>query len=540
MSLERPNRLLIVGLDGLNWRILTPLLDAGIMPHLARLRSEGAWGPLTSVVPTQSAAAWASFITGQNPGRHGVVDFMWRQVDGSYQHAKPHPATTLWHYAGQAGLRVGVFNFPVTYPPDPVNGFLVSGMLSPRGRTFTFPPTLGDELLSVVPGYRLDLEWQLYAGREGVLLRDLVGMTRRRVAAARYLQDRYPADLLAVAFIGPDRLQHALWRHLDPLHPYYDAREASALTAGIQEFYTVLDDALGQLVAAAGDGTAVIVLSDHGFQAAAWQFSVNEWLAGRGLLCWQARRSRLERIVRGLDTPWVRHIRRRLLKDVSRHFSAFAPGGTIDWSRTVAFCPWTEQQGIRFNVAGREPNGIVSMADYESLREEIRHALLGAAEPQSGKPVVDRVWRREELYQGPFFEQMPDLVFTLLPGFAASQAQQRLWSATGWASGDHSLDGILVAWGGGVAPGPIEGAELVGVAPTALYWLGQPVPAEMDGRALSRLFAPAFVASNPVRYEHQGGATPPSDHEAPLSTAEALTAEEEEEIRRHLRGLGYL
>jgi len=537
MSLERPNRLLIVGLDGLTWRTLTPLLETGVMPHLARLRGEGAWGPLTSVVPTQSAAAWASFITGQNPGRHGVVDFMQRRPDGSYHHAKPHPATTLWHHAGHAGLRIGVLNFPVTYPPDPVNGFLVSGMLSPKGRTFTFPSTLGDELLSAVPGYRIDLEWQLYVGREEALLRDLTDMTRQRVAAARYLQDRYPSDLLAVAFIGPDRLQHALWKHLDPAHPYHDAREASGLNQPIYRFYATLDDALGQLVAAAGDRTAVIVLSDHGFQAAAWQFSVNEWLAERGWLSWQAGRSRLERFVRKLDTPWVRHLRRRFLKDVSRHFSTFSPGGTIDWSRTAAFCPWTEQQGVRLNVEGREPGGIVSADAHEGLREEIRLALLGATEPQSGQRVVDRVWRREEIYQGPFFDQMPDLVFALRPGFAASQAQQRLWSATGWASGDHSLDGIVVAWGPGVVPGPVTGAELIGVAPTALYWLGRPVPAEMDGRVLSSLFDPAFVVSNPIHYAES--AQEYSD-EVPSPTAAVLTAEEEEEIRGHLRGLGYL
>ncbi len=539
MTYEHPHRLLIVGLDGLHWPVLEPLLDAGVMPHLARLRREGAWGPLTSVVPTQSASAWASFITGQNPGRHGVVDFMERQPDGSYRHAKPSPSTTLWHYAGQAGLRVGVLNFPVTYPPDPVNGFLVSGMLSPRGRSFTYPPSLSGELLSAVPGYRLDLEWQLYAGREDALLSDLIDMTRHRAVAARYLQDRVISDLLAVAFIGPDRLQHALWRHLDPSHPYHDVREASRLAPGIRQFYAALDDALGQLVAAAGDGTGVLVLSDHGFQPAAWQFSVNEWLARSGWLAWQADRSHLERLVRRLDTPWVRHIRRRLFRDVSRHFPTFSPGGTIDWSKTVAFCPWTEQQGVRLNLVGREPAGIVPAEDYEDLRETIRLALVAAARPPSGQPVVDRIWKREELYQGPFFDQMPDLVFTFRPGFAASQAQQRLWEPTGWASGDHSLEGILVAWGPGVAPGPVTGAELVSVAPTALYWLGQPIPAAMDGEVLD-LFDPGYLASNPIRNESGGSMAPPPAHAIPPAPAPVLTEEEQNEIQEHLRGLGYL
>jgi len=601
-------RLLIIGLDGLNWQLLEPLIEAGIMPNLARMRREGAWGPLTSVIPTQSATAWASFITGQNPARHGVQDFMVRQADGSYRHAKPARASTLWHYVGRSGLSVGVFNFPVTYPPDPVpaGGFLVSGMLSPKGRTFTYPPTLGDEMLAAVPAYRLDLEWQLYSGREGALLRDLTEMTRQRAKAACYLQDRYAPTLLAVAFIGPDRLQHALWRHLDPAHPNYDAarwtarshqpclpaprpqraraqvegrpggthtaeaacpvrrhrvlrrsrcrhaeRRQAALTEALHEFYAALDEAVGQLLASTGDGTTVIALSDHGFQPAAWQFRVDDWLAERGWLTRQAGRSGLERMARRLDTPWVRSVRRRLVKDISRHLTAFAPGGSIDWPHTVAFSPWSAQQGIRLNVIGRDPMGIVPQGTgYQRLRDEIYQALLETVEPRSGRRVVDRVWRREELYSGPFFDAMPDLCFSLRPGFAASPTQERLWAATGWASGDHSLEGMFIAWGPGVrqpvlpasgeqgsrgSRGQVAGAELIDVAPTALYLLGLPVPDSMDGKVLTAALDAAFVEANPLRREEAEVLLPEAS-----SIGQTLTAEEQVDIQERLRGLGYL
>jgi predicted AlkP superfamily phosphohydrolase/phosphomutase len=385
MAGRHATRLLILGLDGLAWPLMEPLLAAGVMPNLARLRHEGAWGPLASVVPTQSATAWASFITGQNPARHGVVDFMARQPDGSYRHAKPHPAATLWRHLGQAGVRVGVLNFPVTYPPDPVHGFLVSGMLALRGRTFTYPAALGDELLALFPEYRIDLEWQLHAGRERVLLQDLTEMTRQRVKAACYLFDRYQPECMAVAFVGTDRLQHALWRHIDPTHPHYNPSQAAALQDAIHGFYATLDGAIGRLVEAAGEETVVLAVSDHGFQAAAWQFQVDDWLEQQGWLVRQAGRSHLERWVRRLDTPWVRHLRRRLVKDISRHFATFAPGGTIDWSQTAASNPWVAQQAVRLNVRGREPLGIVSPgADYERLRDEIAQALMAATEPQTG------------------------------------------------------------------------------------------------------------------------------------------------------------
>ena len=413
MSDGQTNRLLLLGLDGLSWPLLEPLLAAGVMPTLAQLRREGAWGPLTSVVPTQSAAAWATFLTGQNPARHGVVDFTVRQTDGSYRHAKPHPASTFWHHLAQAGLRVGVLNFPVTYPPDPVpeGSFLVSGMLSPQGRTFSHPPALGAELLAAVPGYRLDVEWQLYAGRPEALLDDLTDMTRQRAQAAVYLRDRYDPDCLAVAFVAPDRLLHALWADLDATHPRHDADRGAALRPRIHAFFGALDEAVGALVSAVG-GAMVLVVSDHGFQAAAWQFRVDDWLAGQGWLVRGATRSRLERWARRLDRPGVRRVRKRLIKDVSRHLTTFAPGGTLDWPRTVAFSPWNVQQGIRLNVRGREPQGTVEPGGaYEALRDEIRQALRAAVEPRGGQGVVDRVWRREEnLCRSPFlFDARPGL-----------------------------------------------------------------------------------------------------------------------------------
>jgi predicted AlkP superfamily phosphohydrolase/phosphomutase len=546
MSDGQTNRLLILGLDGLSWPLLEPLLAAGVvrpgspqvMPNLAQLRRESAWGPLTSVVPTQSAAAWATFLTGQNPARHGVVDFTVRQPDGRYRHAKPHPASTFWHHLARAGLRVGVFNFPVTYPPDPVpeGSFLVSGMLSPQGRTFTQPPALGAELLAAVPGYRLDVEWQLYAGRPEALLDDLTAMTRQRGRAAVYLREQYNPDCLAVAFIGPDRLLHALWADLDPAHPLHDADRAAALRPGIHAFFRALDEAVGDLVSAVG-GAAVLVLSDHGFQAAAWQFRVDDWLAGQGWLTRQAGRSRLERWARRLDQPWVRRVRKRLVTDISRHLTTFAPGGTLDWARTLAFSPWNAQQGIRLNVRGREPQGIVEPGGaYEALRDEIQQALLAAVEPHSRQRVVDRVWRREEIYAGPYFESMPDLVFSLRPGFASSPMQPGLWDNTGWGTGDHSLEGLGLVRGPGVVPGRLDGAALVDVAPTALYLLGRPVPDEMDGQVWVGALDPAWLAARPVRRETVAGAVPV----APEIAGEALSPAEEAELQARLQGLGYL
>jgi hypothetical protein len=222
----------------------------------------------------------------------------------------------------------------------------------------------------------------------------------------------------------------------------------------------------------------------------------------------------------------------------------------------MAFSAWNRQQGVRLNVRGRDPHGIVEPgADYERLRKEIQIALMEMAEPRTGQSVIDQVWRREELYEGPLFEQMPDLAFSLHPNFAANPVQQKQWDPTGWTSGDHSLEGMFIAWGRGVTPGRVGGAELIDVAPTTLYLLDQPVPVSMDGKVLVEALDEALMAANPVRresggstlaragggegrYSHYGPAKEPEQDI--LTPEETLSPEEEEDLQDRLRGLGYL
>ncbi|MFL7811055.1 MAG: hypothetical protein AB8I80_20620, partial [Anaerolineae bacterium] len=258
-------------------------------------------------------------------------------------------------------------------------------------------------------------------------------------------------------------------------------------------------------------------------------------LASHGWLARQQRTLRIERLARRLDVPWVRHVRRRLIKDVSQHLTIFSPGGTYDWSHTAAFCPWSAQQGIRINVQGRDPQGMVAQDDYQALRGDIRQALLETTEPETGMRAIDAVWGREELYAGPHAAAMPDLVFTLRPGFASSPVVPALWAPTGWASGDHSLHGLFAAWGEHVLPGRLEGARLVDVAPTALYFLGTSLPAGIDGDVLRAAIDPAYLAANPIRRQAVG--TQGTGTEA---VEQVLSKEQEAELRHRLEGLGYL
>jgi len=129
--LNNSNKLVLIGLDGAAFRVLQPLIAAGVMPTLARFLREGASGTLLSTHPPVTCPAWPTMFTGVNPGKHGVFSFTCRKGG----EGKPHTASlldvhapTIWELLGNAGRRVGVMNVPITFPAQPVNGFMVSGL----------------------------------------------------------------------------------------------------------------------------------------------------------------------------------------------------------------------------------------------------------------------------------------------------------------------------------------------------------------------------------------------------------------------------
>jgi predicted AlkP superfamily phosphohydrolase/phosphomutase len=529
-------RIIIIGIDGINADLLYRLLPEEVFPTLHRIIGQGISGDLHSVFPTHSAAAWASFMTGQVPAMHGVFDFKVRFLDGSYGYAKPSSDTTLWHFLGKYGYSVGVFNFPVSFPPDAINGWMVSGMLSPDLRRFTYPSTLANEISSAFPGYILDVEWGLYENRPQDLLEDLSNMVSVRSKVALYLLEKHPVDVFAMAFIATDRAQHALWRYLDPLHPLHDARRnTESLRQAIYNFYRLIDKAIAEILSSVDKDTMVIVLSDHGFQSAAWQFHVNDWLASRHWLSYLPSKGKISRWARQLDTPRVRQIRRKIIPNISRHVHLFSPGGNINWSLTTAFCPWNFHQGIRINVTNRDPYGIVASGEeYNRTRESIKKALLDLRHNVSDKPVVSEVFFIEDIYEGRYLPAMPDLVFNLYPNFAPGIHRQTLFEPTGWASGDHCIHGFYAISSPAVSPGNASAANLIDIAPTVCNLLGIDRPSTMQGISITTMDVGIMPnnQSHPTHLDDNQSPTDENPQEYHLS--------KDEEVIERLRNLGYL
>ena len=545
-------RVIVLGLDGATFTILRPLMKADHLPNLAHLAHEGVHGKLESVVPPYSAPAWVSLVTGQGPGKHGIVDF-WRYDPSTDERrlvdASNINAAAVWDILGEHGRLVGVVNVPLTYPPRPVNGVMVSGMMTPgEDAPYTHPPELKNWLKEVAGDYAAD-PYTSVDRTSAFLKRVLYWVERREVAHLRLLESR-PFDFFINVVQAPDPIQHHFWRVLDESHPRHDDDEARRLRPLLLRCYQATDEVVGHRLGMLDGRTTLFVVSDHGFGPVHRRFNVNRFLLEHGFLALEGDampHPLRSRVIEGIRTAGrvldVLNLRGRLLDNrqrgaLRRRLDQSAVPA-VDWARTLAYYTGLTGQGLYINLAGREATGIVPHGDpYEEVRAGLIAALVGLRDPDTGEPVVSAAYRREEIYTGSRVAQLPDVVFSLrdrpyLPSerMAAQAIIEPLPPES--SGGRHHPEGIFLAVGPGIRQGAVlDGARLIDVAPTILYALGLPVPEDMDGRVLIEVFTQEHLAANPVR-------------QGPPSTALPAVAKHADEkadaiIAERLRALGYL
>ncbi len=559
-------KVLILGLDGGTFDYLGPRIEAGKLPNLARLVQTGSWGPLLSTVPPFTMPAWTSFMTGKNPGKHGIMSFV--QTDaGQYQfgdeeggimNASRLKGVTLWEIVGQNGGKVGVVNVPMTFPPRPVNGFLISGMLTPsKSSGYTYPSHLADTL----DDYVIDLEYMKVDGHTGLtgiparqtILDDLTHMLQRRGETSLQLMSSHQWDLFVTVFIGTDRLGHFFWDCLQA-DKSADVACPPEIQAGVESYLALLDQIVGDMLAAAGEDVNVVVVSDHGFgPAPARRFNINNWLQQAGVLALSSQLGGSAGVSQ-LDLWLKRHSSlKRLLKQVlpskmQRKMQAQSKanmGQLIDWSATKAYgVPlYANVCGIEINRSGVKPQGIVSdSTDYETLRTQLVDQARGLIDPETGQRIVQEVYLREGLYQGDCVQAFPDIVLVLDPAYLATPSVMRPGVVCPVDRnehpylGDHRKEGMFIALGPGVISGPLgQEASILDVAPTVLYMLGMDIPTDMDGKVLASIFEAKHFEATPPSY------TTPTDRDTGgTAGGDVFSDEEEDMIRDRLRSLGYL
>ncbi len=557
-----PQRCLIVGLDGATLDLVEPWVQAGRLPTLGRILAEGSYGPLRSVVPPMTAPAWMSFMTGKNPGRHGLIDWIARDV-GAYS-ASPVTAEdaaepTLWDILSQRGRRVCVYNVPMTYPPRPVNGILISGLPAPnKAVPLTYPAHWQAELDRLAGG-----EYILYPdpGRaysdQGVaaFTQHLFASLESRLNLFEHLYRQEAWDVFMLVFNGTDTAQHALWKFLDPRHPLYRPTLAARYGDVVLRVYQRLDRWLGELLPTLGPETTLWLMSDHGFGPLHHFLHVNNWLRQAGFLhLAQTPRARFKgwlfargftpmAIYNGLMRLGLGALKREVVRGrgqgwLSRLFLSFQE---VDWARTQAYSLGNVGQ-IYINLQGREPQGCVAPgAEYEAVRDRLITALRELRDPVTGEQVVEHIYRREELYQGAQLQRLPDILFlpTRLEYFGFGEfefgSRHLVERVERGISGTHRMNGLVAAWGEPIrAGGRPQAAQLIDLAPTILHLLGEAIPRDMDGRVLHEMLTGAWSRPELVRWSEPTAWSPAAAREQA-----ALSPEQTEALRQRFRDLGY-
>lgn len=550
-------KVLVIGLDGITFDLLGPWIEAGELPNLQKLMRQGAWGKLRTTLPPISSSSWSSFVTGVNPGKHGLVDFVYPSAD-SYKvtmvNATSRRTWALWNWLNDAGYKVGLLGIPTTYPVEPVDGFMISGFLSPGPDCeWAYPAELKRELLAELGEFQLSPD-ERYRSTNHLdrFLDDLTVSVENRTQAVLYLMRNKPWDLFAVVYWDTDMVQHETWRLLDPTHPRHDPDEATAHREKVLAFHRKVDADVGRLLAEIDADTLVVVMSDHGFGPVHSFFLTNNWLASLGLLKfkrtpWTEFKRllfrlgytplRMFRLAKALGLASLRKQVRFQQKAglVNRVFLSF---DDVDWARTRAFSIGSFGQ-VYVNLAGVRPQGIVQPgAEYEALKAQIVREALALRDPRSGEPLVERVYRREEIYSGPYIARTPDLIVQprgweyMAFGHADFGSNKLVEPITG-LSGHHRLDGVVILAGAGVKPGTrLQNARILDLTPTILHAMGLAVPQELDGRVLSQIFEPSSPVTRSVIYSK-------ANVYKDRSSVPDLSDEEMDEVQEKLRGWGY-
>jgi predicted AlkP superfamily phosphohydrolase/phosphomutase len=551
-------KVFVIGVDGATFDLLRPWVEAGKLPHIKRLIQGGISGSLSSVFPPLTGPAWSSFMTGKTPAEHGVLEFF-RRKEGTYRQILNNrldiDGKSLWKYLSDGNKSIGIMGVPMTYPPEAVNGFIITGLLTPPGRRdFTYPPGLLEEIEAQVGEYHLRLDEKYRPNNPHVFIKELFENLENNTRTALYLMNHKKYDFFMVHFYGTDRVQHEFWHMLDPTHPDHDPEEIKRLGNVVEDFFKSIDASIGQLLENLDDETAVIVMSDHGFGPIYKYINFNTWLLQQGLLHLKNTPGTFLRhklLQLGFNYTklgnWIlklgfgkQTVRLGRAKREEWQRRIFLSLNDVDWSRSKVYSIGNFGQ-LFVNLKGREPSGIVSSGEeYEMVLNDLTQRLLALKDPGTGEGVIERVMRREDVFQGTYADQAPDLVFyTRNMQYKAMGltdfASHRVFDPVFGSRGHHRMNGILICCGKGIFKenAQVENARIFDLAPTILYMLGVKVPTSMDGRIIYDIFTDEFREKHNAQY--QDGIPSTQEH-----NRDELTENEQAALADMLRSLGYV
>lgn len=456
-------KVLVIGMD-----CMTPQLVFGQwhdeLPNIKRLMEHGTWGPLKSTIPPITVPAWACMTTGKDPGVLGIYGFR-NRADYSYERlsiatGKSIKEDRVWDILSRDAKQVILVGVPQTYPPKPVNGYLVTDFMAPSTQSdYTYPSDFKHEVENVVPGYMLDVE-NFRTENKRELLDQIYLMTDKRFSLVKHLVQNKPWDFFMYVEMGPDRMHHAFWKYMDKEHSKYVP--GNPWENVIKDYYKHIDAQIGELLGLLDQNTVVLLVSDHGAKRMDGGICVNEWLRREGYL---------------------------VLKQEPGPGIVPMPKVEVDWTKTRAWSEGGYYARVFLNVEGREPHGVIPVADYERARDELAAKLIAIRDPQ-GRDIHTQVFKPEQLYKK--CENIPpDLVvhfgdlFWRSVGSLGHPGIYTFENDIGPDDANHAQYGIFLMYDPRrTTSRKLEGLQIMDIAPTLLDLFGLPVPSDMQGKVI--------------------------------------------------------
>ncbi|RJS86299.1 hypothetical protein CW713_00450 [Methanophagales archaeon] len=494
------SRLLVIGLDGMTFDLYKQYKARGIFKNITEMMNKGVYGNLKSVIPTDTVPAWACFYTGKNPGKIGVYGTSKKESFGARTvSSKDVKSRKIWNYLNENGYTTGLFAIPLTYPPEPVSGFMVSGMLTPDIKSnFTYPEELKEEILRISPSYRVSFEV-----KKSETIMDAINRSfEARVKVATYLLGKRKCDFVMVVFNETDWMEHFMWKYIDKNHPFFENNKKKE--EEVIDFLRQVDKAIGDFKNLFSSDTNIIIMSDHGAGILHGHFNINDWLIQNGYL---AMRKKQKGISKGLAKIGITREKllaislklglRELTKQLPFWIRRSIPEekNVIEWDDALAFNyvdwektkAWALGNGIYINTKNPE--------EYIKIRNNILNDIKNL-KPPVGNDLNITIYKKEDLFSGDYLDGAPDLIplfgeykFLLSTSignndFFTFDKVKRSRNAS------HRLNGIFIAYGPDIKGGgkKLEGTSILDLAPTILHMYNVPVPEDMDGKVLKEIF----------------------------------------------------
>ena len=557
MTFNPRKKVMAIGLDSATPVLIERWVEEGKLPVFKRLMKTGSYGRLTSTIPALTPPAWTTSMTGVNPGKHNLYDFFCIQADNKKKivNAGDKRSKAIWNLLDDHGRRSIIINLPITYPAETFNGVMITGMPTPTVKKgFVSPEHLKEFVLGLTGGKQLAVDiHHLLRGDKTAFLKDLEAVTDRISRIAMHFMENEDWDFFMVVFDDLDRIQHTFWHYMDPAHPLYNQAEARQYQDAILTFHQFLEQQIEKLLSCIDDDTMVIIFSDHGMGPVYRNFYINRFLEEQGWLKVKKQFIKPKEILQflGLSQKRIRlflsaiglrTMARQILPEsiktyIKKHFPAeelelefFDWSKILEWDETKAYLCSRTGQGILINKD--------NVKDYEAFRDEIIQALKELKDPETGRYAVKRVYKKEEVYHGPYTEQGPDIIIEPADTFElqeklSEKVFENVINSQVPISANHVKEGILIVRGGpNLQQGQIFAPDIVDITPTILYYLGYPIPSEMDGKVMTEVFSKKFCAEHPIRYDDISLAW--------NSGRDRISAMEKSAIIDRLRDLGYM